>query len=261
MKITLNLSPATSTRDRYALAWAIPATFVGLAGLVLLGRASVHEYRNYQDIQHQLTDVQMHAEELRNEEAAIRRKFDYPAYRDLLRQSLFVNKLIDQRQLSLTNLSARLAGLLPEDAHLTGLGLTSPKRSGEDYEVRMGIAAKGEEAVETFINDLEDAPDFKDVSIINQGFQEEASQGPQVNLVCTARYLPGVEEESEVGSQKSDAGSQAPADESKKPGSKTQAPKGGSQKSDAGSQAPAAEGKKPGSKTQASDVGSQKAKE
>ena len=87
-------------------------------------------------------------------------------------------------------MSARLAGLLPEDAHLTGLALTSPKKPGDDYMVRMGITARNEDAIETFINDLEDAPDFKDVSILNQGFQEESSQGQQVNVMCTARYLP-----------------------------------------------------------------------
>ena len=61
--------------------------------------------------------------------------------------------------------------------------------------VRMGITAKGEDAIETFLNDLEDAPDFKDVSIVNQGFQEEASQGPQVTLYAqrvTCRERGGV---------------------------------------------------------------------
>jgi len=124
----------------------------------------------------------------------------------LLKQSQFINKLIDQRELSLAELSARLAGLLPENAHLTGLALTSPKKPGDDYAVRMGITAKGEDAVETFINDLEDAPDFKDVSIINQGFQEDASQGPQVNLVCTARYLPGTD----IGAEKPSAEESTP---------------------------------------------------
>jgi hypothetical protein len=137
--------------------------------------------------------VQMRAEELRNEEAGIRRKLEYPAYREVLRQSQFVNNLIDQRELSPTVLTGRLAGFLPEDVHLTGLVLTSPKKPGDACLVRMGITAKGEDGVETFINDLEDSPDFKDVSIINQGFQEESSQGQQVNLICTARYLPGID--------------------------------------------------------------------
>jgi hypothetical protein len=245
MKITLNLSPAASARDRYALAWAIPATLVGLAALVFLSRASLREYREYREIQHQLADVQMHAEELSNREAEIRRKFEYPAYRDLLRQSRFVNNLIDQRELSLTELSARLAGLLPENAHLTGLALTSPKKPGDDYAVRMGITAKGEDAVETFVNDLEDSPDFKDVSIINQGFQEEASQGQQVSLVCTARYLPGVEEESEAGGQKSEGGSQGAGDRSQ---NKIQRPKAASQKSEKGAGHSGAEKSTPNSK-------------
>jgi hypothetical protein len=193
MKITLNLSPAASARDRYALTWAVPATLVGLVMLVLLGRASLHEYRDYRGIQQQVAEVQMRAEELRNQEAAIRKKLEDPAYRKLLLQAQFVNKLISQRELSLTEVSARLAGLLPEDAHLTGLALTSPKKPGEDYELRMGITAKSEDAIDTFLNDLEDAPDFKDVSIINQGFQEESSQAQQVNLICTARYLPGTD--------------------------------------------------------------------
>ena len=133
------------------------------------------------------------AEELRNQEAAIRKKLEDPAYRKLLLEAQFVNKLIDQRVLSLTELSARLAGLLPEDAHLTGLALTSPKKPGEDYLLRLGITAKSEDAIDTFLNDLEDAPDFKDVSITNQGFQEEGSQAQQIILLCTARYLPGTD--------------------------------------------------------------------
>ena len=228
MKITLNLSPAASLRDRYALAWAVPATLVGAVALVLLVRASLHESRNYWGIQSQLTEVQLRSQELSKQETAIRRKFEDPAYRQLLGQAKFVNTVIDQKKLSLTELTARVAGLLPEDAQLTGLGLTSPKKPGDDYMVRLGINARSEDAVETFINDLEDSPDFKDVSIVNQGFQEDTPQGEQVNVVCTARYLPGAEEafeaanqparsrESEARSWKSSAGSQGWEDKAAK---------------------------------------------
>jgi hypothetical protein len=64
---------------------------------------------------------------------------------------------------------------------------------GDDYMIQMGITARNEDAVETFINDLEDSPDFKDVAIINQGFQEESSQPDQVNIMCSAHYLPGID--------------------------------------------------------------------
>jgi hypothetical protein len=193
MKITLNLSPAESARDRYALAWALPATVVGLAVLLVLGRASRREYRDYRDIQSQVADVQTRTAELQGQEAAIRKKLENPQYRDLLHRAQFVNGLIDEKKLSLAEVSARVAGLLPQDARLTGLALFSPKKPGDDYGVRMGITAKNEDSIETFVNDLEDAPDFKDVSILNQGFQEESSQPEQVNIVCTARYLPGTD--------------------------------------------------------------------
>jgi len=193
MKITLNLSPAPSARDRYALAWAIPATLIGLTALILLGRVTLREFRQYRMIEGQLADVQKRSADLQNQEAGIRRKLDDPAAHDLLHRAKFVNTLIDQRQLSLSEVSARVAGLLPEDAHLTGLALSGPKKAGDDYMIRMGISAKNEDAIETFINDLEDSPDFKDVSIINQGFQEESSQPDQVNIVCSARYLPGTD--------------------------------------------------------------------
>jgi hypothetical protein len=197
MKITLNLSPAASLRDSLALTWAVPATVIGLAALIFLGRASLHEYRDYQGMQHQLSEIQGRADELRNQEAAIRRMLDNPAHRELFRQVQFVNKLIDQRKLSLTELSARVAGLLPDDTFLMGLALTAPKKPGDDYIVRLGITTKNEDAIETFLNDLEDAPDFKDVSIINQGFQETITQADQVSVVCTARYLPGIDPEAE----------------------------------------------------------------
>jgi hypothetical protein len=215
----------------------------GLAALALLGRASLQEYREYRGYRQQASEVQVRVDALRNKEASIRKKLQDPEGRALLHEVHFVNTLIDERELSLSELSARVADLLPDDAHLTGLALTPPKKPGDDPEVRIGVNAKGEDAVESFINDLEDAPDFKDVSIINQGFQEETALGEQVNIVCTARYLPGVQEtaedteqkpeaknlKSKVGTLKSEAGSHGAtgteAAKGVKPSAKTPAPK------------------------------------
>jgi hypothetical protein len=243
MKITLNLSAAASARDRYALAWAIPATLLGLAALVLLSRASLDEYRDYRGIQQQVVQIQSRANDLRSQEAAIRKKLEDPAYQKLLHKAQFVNKLIADRKFTLTEVTARLAGLLPEDARLSNLELTSPKKPGGDYSLRMGITAKGEDAIDTFLNDLEDTPDFKDVAILNQGFKEESSQDKQMILVCTARYLPGAEAEAEAaapsyepeaGNAKPEAGSQAGGDKNSKVGRKTQEPGAGSQKLEKG---------------------------
>jgi len=242
MKITLNLSPAASARDRFALAWAVPATLAGLAALVLVGRITLREYRDYQGIQVQLADVQTRADELKGQEAAIRRKLAYPAYRDLLHRATFVNKLIDEREVSLSEISARIAGLLPEDARLSGLMLSSPKKPGDDYELRMGIIAKSEDAVDTLLNDLEDDAAFKDVAIINQGFSEEDQQ---VNLMCTAHYLPGVDDNLEAGSEAPEAGSPKPEARSQKAEAGTQKPEVGGKAAEAKNQKPAAKNPPP----------------
>ncbi len=201
MKITLNLSPAPSWRDRYALAWAVPITVAGLAVLILLGRGTSRELREYRTIGTQLAEVQTRSSDLQNQEANLRRRLDDPESQDLLRRAKFLNGLIDRKQLSLSEVSARVAGLLPENARLTGLALSSPKQVGDDYTLRLGINAKNEDAIETFINDLEAAPDFKEVTIINQGFQEESSQPDPFNIICTAKYVPGTD----LSVEKSDA--------------------------------------------------------
>jgi Tfp pilus assembly protein PilN len=242
MKITLNLSPAASARDRFALAWAVPATLAGVAALVFLGRTTLREYRDYQGIQVQLAEVQKHADELKDQEAAIRRKLAYPAYRDLLHRATFVNKLIDEREVSLSEISARIAGLLPEDARLTGLMLTPPRKPGDDYELRMGIIAKSEDAVDTLLNDLEDDAAFKDVSIINEGFSEEEQQ---VNLMCTAHYLPGVDDSLVAGSEALEAGSEKPKPRSQKVQAGTKKPEVGGKAAEAKSQESAAKPPQP----------------
>jgi hypothetical protein len=237
MRITLNLSPPASAHDRYALVWAVPATVLGLAALIFLGRASLREYRDYRGIQRQVVEVETRLEDLRRQEADLRRKLDDPASRDLLHHARFVNDLITQREFSLANLSARIAGLLPEDARLTGLALSAPKKPGDDYLVRIGINARNEDVIEMFINDLEDAPDFKDVSILNQGFEEEAAQGGQIDITCTARFLPAMEQAIEdatqappAGSEKAEAEGQEPEAQNQKTRGKTQEPVAGSQK-------------------------------
>jgi hypothetical protein len=190
MRITLNLSTADGSRGRHTLAWAIPATVVGLVGLVGLGISAAREIREYRAVQRQVAEIQQREDQLRGQESAIRKELDKPEHGELLRQARFVNSLIDQRQLSVTELVAEFADLMPEDARLSGLSLTA---KGEDLVVRFNITAKSEEAVETLLGDLEDAPDFKDVTILNQGFQEEGAQPGQVSVACTARYLPGAQ--------------------------------------------------------------------
>ncbi len=190
MRITLNLSAADSARDRFALAWAVPATLFGLAGLVVLGVSMAREFRAYRAVQGQVAEIQRRHDQLHAREATIRRQLEKPEYSDLLRRTRYINALIDKKQLSLTDLAGRLGDLLPDEVRLTGLMLAQQK---EDLMLRMTISGKSAEAVEAFLSDLSDAPDFKDVTLINQGFQVESAQPGQVVVGCTARYLPGAQ--------------------------------------------------------------------
>jgi hypothetical protein len=193
MRVTLNLAVAESARDRYALAWAVPATLAGLLGFALLGVYGIREFREYRAVRRQVVEVQQRQGQLRAQGAAIRRELEKPEFRELLRQARFINTLIDQKQLSPAALAARLADLLPDDARLTGLAVTRQGEGGEDLIVRMGVSGKNEEAIEGFLGDLEDAPDFKDVAITSQGFEEVGAQPGQVSIACTARYVPGAQ--------------------------------------------------------------------
>jgi hypothetical protein len=190
MRITLNLSTSDGSRGRYTLAWAIPAAGVALAGLVWLGVSVTREIRQYRAVQRQVAEIQQREDQLRGQEAALRRELGKPEHVELLRQARFVNSLIDQKQVSMTELAAQFADLMPEDARLSGLTLTT---KGGDMVVGFTITAKSDEAVETLLGDLEDAPDFKDVAILNEGFQEEGAQPGQVSVSCTAHYLPGAQ--------------------------------------------------------------------
>jgi hypothetical protein len=71
---------------------------------------------------------------------------------------------------------------------LTGLALSQAE--GEPV-VRLTILGGSEEAAESFLSNLEDSPDFKDVAITNQGVEPGASAGGAVIVACTASYVGG----------------------------------------------------------------------
>jgi len=187
MKTTLNLSTVHASWERYALAWAIPALVAGLAGLVLLIVGSRRQYRTFRADQQQVQEIQKREADLRGREAAVRRELDKPAYLELLRQVRFVNALIDAKQVSITGLIAEMVRFMPADARMSALSMES---QNQDLMVHFTVIVKNESALESFLNKLEATPDFKDVTIVNSGFEESGSQPGQVPVLCTARYVP-----------------------------------------------------------------------
>jgi Tfp pilus assembly protein PilN len=193
MKIVLNLAIPPSARERYALYWAIPATLLGVTGLAFLLLFTVRSYREYKAVQKSVAEQQGRENTLRDQEMALRKQLEEPASRRLLDDAQFVNALIEQKRVSLTGLAADITDLMPDEVRLTGLALVP---EGQELAVRFVITGKNEEALERFLSDLEDSPRFKDVAIVNQGFEQTGAASELENIACTAHYLPGESEAS-----------------------------------------------------------------
>ena len=193
MKVELNLAIPPSARERYALYWAIPATLLGVTGLALLLLFTVRSFREYRAVQKSVAEHQGRENTLRDQEMALRKQLEEPEFRRLLDDVQFVNALIEKKRFSLTGLATDITELIPDDVRLTGLALAP---EGQELAVRFVITGKSEEAIESFLSDLEDSPHFKDVRIINQGFEQTAAASELENIACAAHYLPGESEAS-----------------------------------------------------------------
>jgi len=186
MRVALNLAVAPSRREHYALYWAIPASLVGLAGLLIIAVSTGRQFLEYRAVHRQLAEVLEREGRLRVQEAALQKKLDQPEARKVLREAQFVNALIQRKQVSLAELAMQVTKLLPGDARLGGMAL-APHEG--DLRVRFTITGRDEEAVETFLGNLEDSPNFKDVALTNEGFQQEGATPGLVTISCSARYF------------------------------------------------------------------------
>ncbi|MGD0456309.1 MAG: hypothetical protein ABSC21_01010 [Terriglobia bacterium] len=193
MKVVLNLAIPPSARERYALYWAIPATLLGVTGLAFLLLFTVRSFREYKAVQKSVAEQQGRENTLRAQEMALRKQLEEPEYRRLLDDVQFVNALIEKKRVSLTGLAADITDLMPDEVRLTGLALAP---EGQELAVRFVITGKSEEAIERFLSDLEDSPHFRDVAIVNQGFEQTGAASELENIACTAHYMPGESEAS-----------------------------------------------------------------
>ena len=193
MRVTLNLAIPPSARERYALLWAIPATLLGIAGLVLIILFSDRSYRQYRVVHASVVRYQDRDSALRAQEMALRRVLEEPASRRLLNDVQIINALIKAKQVSLTSLAADITELIPDDVRLSALAMAP---DGNELAVRFVITGKNAEAIERFLSDLEDSPHFKDVAIINEGLEETGANTELENIACTAHYVAGEGESS-----------------------------------------------------------------
>ena len=193
MRVTLNLAIPPSARERYALLWSIPATVLGIAGLVLITLFSLRSYRYYQVVHASVVQYQDRDNALRAQEMTLRRGLEAPAHRRVLNDVQFVNALIEAKQVSLTSLVEDITELIPDDVRLSALAL---QPDGHELALRFVVTSKNSEAIERFLSDLEDSPHFKDVAIMNEGLEETGNDTELDNIACTAHYVVGEREPS-----------------------------------------------------------------
>lgn len=186
MKIKLNLAVRPTVHERFALAWSLPTTLAALVVMVWLAHSALADLRDYRTLGAQLVEEQRRERELSQREAELRRGLDRPEFRATLREAQFVNSLIEKKHLSLSALAVRVADLLPPDARLSALALA---RSDNDSAVRFEVTGKSAEALETFLGNLANSPDFEDPAITSEGFQQQGSTTGEVTVACMARYI------------------------------------------------------------------------
>ncbi|HXJ93478.1 MAG TPA: hypothetical protein VMT20_11420 [Terriglobia bacterium] len=210
MKVSLNLSLAQSFRQRHVVAWSVPLLAVSGVLLFRLGLSIQGNWKQYTAVRQSVEREQSRQNELVAQEASVKSKLEQPENRALLREVKFVNSVIEQRRLSVTGLTEKVTVLLPPQVRLAALSL--PDSSG-DPVVHLGVEGTGEEPVETFLTNLEDSPDFKDVSLLSQGFEQKGN-GVPVSITCTARYVGGRSETAEdTKAESTDTKDKGPAKE------------------------------------------------
>jgi hypothetical protein len=191
MKVYLNLAVPRDRRERYSLLWTIPVLILSVIVLAWMATAVIYGLRRSHQVQKSLVAIKARDAALRAREALLQRQIERPEFRQMMQKTEFINGLISQKQFSLTDLTFQVSKLLPPAARLNGLALASS--AAQNPEVQFAVMGKNEEAIESFLANLEDSNEFSDVIIKSQGFQGGGGSAPQeVALVCTAKYLSPV---------------------------------------------------------------------
>jgi hypothetical protein len=186
MKVTLNLAHSSNVRERHGLAWAIPTALAAALVLAVLGVMAARDFRDYRRVARSVLEVQQEEARVREQESSVRRELERPQWREIYRRTGFINSVIARKQFDTTGLVQRVARLLPGDVRLDALSMS---QAGKARVVRMMVAAGKEESIEKFLVQLEDSPDFADVTIVSQGLAKDGSEPEPATVACTARYL------------------------------------------------------------------------
>jgi hypothetical protein len=186
MKVSINLATLSSSRERYALVWAAPLALLGAGVFVFLCYVGVQSVREYHKIASNLNEMTQQEHALQDREAALRKELDQPRDRQVFQKAQYVNSLIDRKKLALTQVTLKVAELMPPTVRLSSMGFSNQK---EGSLVHFAVVGQSEDDLEAFLGSLEDSADFTGLTISPQGFQPSTAPGAPVAISCTARYV------------------------------------------------------------------------
>jgi Tfp pilus assembly protein PilN len=186
MKITLNLATPPTFRERYGLALGVPVLVFAILLGGLLGHYARKNYREKVELARSLEKLQARRAELGDETRKLQSALKQPGAQGTLHEVEFVNTLIGRKRLSLSDLTTKIAVLLPPDVRLANLIML---RSGNQSELRFQVTGRSEAALETFMENLQDSADFADPIITASGSEQQGAGTEETTLVCQTRYI------------------------------------------------------------------------
>jgi hypothetical protein len=195
VKIELNLARPRSRFDRVS---AVGAPVLIIASLALLPRILYPAwvgFVEYRKVHRSVLTYQAEIADLQRQEAQVWQVLRRPPTLKLYHQITFLNSLIDQKRLSLSDLALRVTKLLPAQTRLDSLTLSDAE---ETPVVRTPVvlmpvvqfSVVGEQdGVYGFLSNLEQAPDFGAPTNLSETIEKEGTEQGLVHLECRAEYL------------------------------------------------------------------------
>ncbi|MGH9398117.1 MAG: hypothetical protein ACRD18_14855 [Terriglobia bacterium] len=186
MRIQINLAHPESRIERSVYVWTPVVILVAAVLLVRLLFSAGHEYVQYRSVHHSALRYQAEVQEMQVKEVRLGSVLRRPETLKLYGQINFLNGLIDQKRVSLSGLTLKVARLLPAQARITGLALVETEKGPV---VDISVEGSGHAVAGEFLNNLEGSPDFDGITVTDQSFAQTGPEKGLVTLTCSARYV------------------------------------------------------------------------
>ncbi|MGH9352641.1 MAG: hypothetical protein ACRD2G_10850 [Terriglobia bacterium] len=186
MKVRVNLAQPEKWRERTVYVWAPILILGGSVLLVYLIFASARQFAEYRKVDRAVVRYEAEVHETKTKGIHLTAVLRQPQTLKLYAQINFLNSLIEQKKLSLSGLTLKVAKFLPSQVRITGLALAETTK-GPVIEISVEGAVN--QVTGAFLNNLEASPDFEGVTVLDQSFGAENQPGNLVSLTCSARYI------------------------------------------------------------------------